>query len=121
MFREYAAPDYQAQRGYAYQLKLSCAQGTKGGNSTMIREDLPRRVEWIMDGFEFQGKILPHPRHWLREPDAADDAVIHTGDAGAAIKENVNTANFASDDDFFAAANVAVPFNAASLTNPSNV
>jgi len=119
MFREFPAPDYQAQRGYAYQLKLSCAPGTKGGNSTMLKEDIPRRVEWVMNGFEFQGNALPHPRHWMRDPGA--DTAHDNGERMAAVKENINNANYANEDDLFAAANVAVPLNAALLINPSNV
>ena len=85
----------------------------------MMKEDIPRRVEWVMNGFEFQGNVLPHPRHWMRDP--AADTAHEKSDGIAAVKENINNANYASEDDLFAAASVAVPFNAAFLINPSNV
>ena len=121
MFREYPAPDFQAQRGYAYQLKLSCAPGTKGGNSTMLKEDIPRRVEWVMNGFELKGEILPHPRHWLPDPHASAPPTAENTDERAAVKENTNFANYANEDDFFAAASVAVPFDVMSPTHPSGI
>ena len=112
MFRITAPSSFQSDRGIQYVYKLAGAPGARNVAASLLREDIPVIMPWVMNGFECNGKILSHPSHWI--PHLLDQAKP---------EEVVKDDAFADDDDLLAAAvayDTFVPAALAAVTKPSS-
>jgi hypothetical protein len=101
LYRVSDAPAYQKGRGISYCL----VYGVKGGPAARgpLPKDLPHVMQWVMNGFSLNGKILPHYRNW-----AAPEADSSTDEG--------EEEPIAADIDFTTAATVATSFESLSPT-----
>jgi len=94
MFRLGTPPPYQQDRGIKYTFKIGCGQGARNGATALLKQDIPTIMPWVMNGFELEGKILPHPHHWVAVDPNPDQLPTN----------EVAPSAFADDNDLFAAA-----------------